>query len=143
MELQERINIIKQGAEIAQKNGALTLEEAYYTKQALDALTNNVSHKAAIDILTKIITTGQKKGVYSLKDSYLLYVALDNIESTIPAPTPTAAAPQEEPEKRKVQKKESKSLSFFLFNQTSMILTFHYTSCLNPLLVFSLLQLFL
>ena len=28
MELQERINILKQGAEIAQKNGALTLEEA-------------------------------------------------------------------------------------------------------------------
>ena len=105
MELQERINIIKQGAEIAQKNGALTLEEAYYTKQAIDALVNNVSHKAAIDILTKIITTGQKKGVYSLKDSYLLYVALDNIESTIPAPTPTAAAPQEEPEKRKGTKK--------------------------------------
>ena len=105
MELQERINIIKQGVEIAQKNGALTLEEAYYTKQALDALANNVSHKAAIDILTKIITTGQKKGVYSLKDSYLLYVALDNIESTIPVPTPTADAPQEEPEKRKGTKK--------------------------------------
>ena len=105
MDLQERINIIKQGAEIAQKNGALTLEEAYYTKQALDALTNNVSHKAAIDILAKIITTGQKKGVYSLKDSYLLYVALDNIESTIPVPTPTVDAPQVEPEKKKGTKK--------------------------------------
>ena len=105
MELQERINIIKQGAEIAQKNGALTLEEAYYTKQALDALTNNVSHQAAIDILAKTITTGQKKGVYSLKDSYLLYVALDNIESAIPVPTPTADVPQAESEKRKGTKK--------------------------------------
>lgn len=105
MELQERINIIKQGAEIAQKNGALTLEEAYYTKQALDALANNVSHKAAIDILAKTITTGQKKGVYSLKDSYLLYVALDNIESAIPVPTSTADAPQAESEKRKGTKK--------------------------------------
>lgn len=104
MELQERINIIKQGAEIAQKNGALTLEEAYYTKQALDALANNVSHQAAIDILTKIITTGQKKGVYSLKDSYLLYVALDNIESTIPVPTPVDI-PQVESEKKKGTKK--------------------------------------
>ena len=104
MELQERINIIKQGAEIAQKNGALTLEEAYYTKQALDALTNNVSHKAAIDILVKTITTGQQKGVYSLKDSYLLYIALDNIESTIPVPTPTVP-PQVEPEKKKGTKK--------------------------------------
>lgn len=106
MELQERINIIKQGAEIAQKNGALTLEEAYYTKQALDALTNNVSHKAAIDILTKIITTGQKKGAYSLKDSYLLYIALDNFESSIPPmPDTTADTPQTEPEKKKGTKK--------------------------------------
>ena len=105
MELQERINIIKQGAEIAQKNGALTLEEAYQTKQALDALTNNVSHKVAIDVLVKTITTGQKKGVYSLQDSYLLYVALDNIESIIPVPTPTAAEPQTEPEKKKSIKK--------------------------------------
>ena len=112
MELQERINIIKQGAEIAQKNGALTLEEAYYTKQAIDALVNNVSHKAAIDILVKTITTGQQKGVYSLKDSYLLYIALDNIESTIPVPTPPTAVPQTptavpqaESEKRKGTKK--------------------------------------
>ena len=81
------------------------MEEAYYTKQALDALTNNVSHKAAIDILAKIITTGQKKGVYSLKDSYLLYVALDNIESTIPVSTPAVDAPQVEPEKKKGTKK--------------------------------------
>ena len=109
MELQERINILKQGAEIAQKNGALTLEEAYYTKQAIDALVNNVSHKAAIDILVKTITTGQQKGVYSLKDSYLLYIALDNIESTIPVPTPTVPTPtvppQAESEKRKGTKK--------------------------------------
>ena len=116
MELQERINILKQGAEIAQKNGALTLEEAYYTKQAIDALVNNVSHKAAIDILVKTITTGQQKGVYSLKDSYLLYIALDNIESTIPVPTPTVppqtepvptptVPPQTESEKRKSTKK--------------------------------------
>ena len=122
MELQERINILKQGAEIAQKNGALTLEEAYYTKQAIDALVNNVSHKAAIDILVKTITTGQQKGVYSLKDSYLLYIALDNIESTIPVPTPTVppqvptptvppqvptptVPPQAESEKRKGTKK--------------------------------------
>ena len=104
MELQERINILKQGAEIAQKNGALTLEEAYYTKQAIDALVNNVSHKAAIDILVKTITTGQQKGVYSLKDSYLLYIALDNIESTIPVPTSTTP-PQAESEKRKGTKK--------------------------------------
>ena len=84
---------------------SITVEEGNYTKQALDALANNISHKAAIDILAKTITTGQKTGVYSLKDSYLLYVALDNIESAIPVPTPTADAPQAESEKRKGTKK--------------------------------------
>lgn len=115
MELQERINIIKQGAEIAQKNGALTLEEAYYTKQALDALANNVSHKAAIDILAKTITTGQKKGVYSLKDSYLLYVALDNIESIICAnPNSGCTTGRIRKEKRYKKRRVNHSPFFYL-----------------------------
>ena len=86
MELQERINILIQGAEIAQKNGALTLDDAYYAKQAVDALKNNVSHKAAFDILIKIANTGQKKGVYTLRDAHLIYLATENIESAIPVP---------------------------------------------------------
>lgn len=97
MELQERINVLTQGAELAQKNGVLTLNDAYYAKQALDALKNNVSHKEAFEILVKIINQGQKKGVYALRDSYLLYLALDNYDSVIPtvaAPAPSAPVPQ-------------------------------------------------
>ena len=93
MELQERINILTQGAELAQKNGALTLDDAYYAKQAIDALKNNVSHKAALDILAKIANTGQKKGVYTLRDAHLLYLATENIESVIPAPAPAQPVP--------------------------------------------------
>ena len=93
MELQERINVLIQGAEIAQKNGALTLDEAYYAKQAVDALKNNVSHKAAFDILIKIAVSSQKKGVYTLRDAYLLYLASDNIDSVIPAPAPVVEQP--------------------------------------------------
>ena len=93
MDLQERINVLTQGAELAQKNGALTLNDAYYAKQAIDALNNNVSHKEAFEILIKIATTGQKKGVYSLKDAYLLYLAVENYESVIPVPVQTSPAP--------------------------------------------------
>ena len=105
MELQERINVLTQGAELAQKNGVLTLNDAYYAKQALDALKNNVSHKEAFEILVKIINQGQKKGVYALRDSYLLYLALDNYDSVIP----TVAAPEPAPQtagKRSTKKGE-------------------------------------
>ena len=58
MELQERIHVLTQGAEIAQKNGVLTLDEAYYAKQAIDALKKGVSIKEALEILIKIATNG-------------------------------------------------------------------------------------
>jgi len=95
MNLQERIAVLTQGAELAQKNGALTLDEAYYAKQAIDALNNNTAHKAAFDILIKVATTAQKKGVYSLRDAYVLYLASENIESVIPVPV---AQPQPQPQ---------------------------------------------
>ena len=95
MELQERINILKQGAEIAQKNGALTLKEAYYTKLALEALKNNPAHKDALNILVGIANTGQKNGVYSLNDASLLYMACDNIEGALAAATQPQPQPQQ------------------------------------------------
>lgn len=91
MELQERINILTQGVELAQKKGVLTLNDAYYAKQALDALNNNVSLKEAFIIMNKTVNIGQKNGIYSLRDSHFLYLALENYESVIitPASTPT------------------------------------------------------
>ena len=41
MELQERISVLVQGVELAQKAGALTLDDAYMAKQAINALNNN------------------------------------------------------------------------------------------------------
>lgn len=114
MELQERISVLVQGVELAQKAGALTLDDAYMAKQAINALNNNLSHKEAFEILIKTVTIGQKKGVYTLRDAYLIYLAADNYESVLPqprpapAPAPTTATPQPEPEKRtRTTKKES------------------------------------
>ena len=97
MDLKERINVLTQGAEIAQKNGILTLNEAYQAKLAIDALNNNTQHKAAFDILIKIAVNGQKKGVYTLRDAYVLYLASENIESAIPVPV-QQPAPQPAPQ---------------------------------------------
>ena len=88
MELQERINVLIQGVELAQKAGALSLDESYYAKQAIDALKKGVSLKEPFEVLIQVITIGQKKGVYTLRDSYLLYIAVDNYESLIETPVP-------------------------------------------------------
>lgn len=88
MELQERINVLIQGVELAQKAGVLSLDESYYAKQAIDALKKGVSLKEAFEVLIQVITIGQKKGVYTLRDSYLLYIAVDNYESLIETPVP-------------------------------------------------------
>ena len=93
MELQERINVLIQGAELAQKNGVLTLDDAYYAKQAIDILKNDVTAKPAYDILIKIANLAQKKGVFSLKDSYFIYLAIENIERVIPVPTQQVSQP--------------------------------------------------
>lgn len=105
MELQERIDVLIQSAELAQKNGALTLNDAYYAKQAVDALRNNTAFKEAFEILIKIANIGQKNGVYTLRDSYLIYLATENYESALPVPTPTATAPAATG--KKTTKKES------------------------------------
>ena len=88
MELQERINVLIQGVGLAQKAGALLLDESYYAKQAIVALKKGVSLKEAFEVLIQVITIGQKKGVYTLRDSYLLYIAVDNYESLIETPVP-------------------------------------------------------
>ena len=73
MELNERISILKQGVELGQKGGAYTIDEAYYAKQALDALGNNISIKEALEVLIKLVVKAQSKGVYTFKDAPVLF----------------------------------------------------------------------
>lgn len=101
MDLQERINVLFQGAELAQKAGALTIDDAYIAKKAMDALRNNVAYREAFTILGDIAEKGQKAGVFSLKDAFLLYSAISGYEQVIPNEMPDPApqqAPQVEPE---------------------------------------------
>ena len=106
MELKERIDVLKQGAELAQKKGALSLKEAYYAKLAIDALNSNTSVKDALDILVKVAIVGQKAGAYSLNDAALLHLASDNIESVLQVsqPVPTTATPVEKTGKSKKER---------------------------------------
>ena len=97
MDLNERVSILKQGVEIGQKNGAYTINDAYYAKQALDALAQGFSMKDAFEVLIKLVAKEQKEGVYSLKDAHILYTAIENYETSFVPPTPEPA-PEPAPE---------------------------------------------
>lgn len=75
MELEERIDILSQAAELAQKNGALSLEEAVIAKQAIDICHKGGDIDVALKALSRIADEGQKKGVYTLRDAHFIYLA--------------------------------------------------------------------
>jgi hypothetical protein len=109
LDLKERVNILKQGVELGQKGGAFTLDDAYYAKQALDAIGKGVSIKEAFEILVKLVVKAQKAGIYTLKDAYVIYAAVENYESLFIQQPPTPE-PQPEPQPQPVKrgtKKES------------------------------------
>ena len=65
MEVSEIINILKQAAELAEEN-----------------------IKLALTVLLKVAEIAQKKGVYTLKDAYFIYLACDAV-SQLPDDTPS------------------------------------------------------
>lgn len=84
MELSERINILRQGAELAQKAGVLSFDEAYFAKSAIDSLSRGENIRTGAEILVKIAEYAQKKGVFTLKDAYFVYLATDGIDALLP-----------------------------------------------------------
>lgn len=89
MELKDRFNVLKQGVEIAQSKGVLTLDDAVMIKKALDSVKSFTNLDIASKILTKTVQLAQSKGCYTLKDAYILYVALDGLDKLIETNTQT------------------------------------------------------
>lgn len=76
MEIEERISILTQGVELAQKAGALTLSEAYNAKIAIDVCNSqNGNVSEAIGILIGICEKGQRCGIYTLRDAHFIFLA--------------------------------------------------------------------
>lgn len=103
MELKERLNILVQAAELAQKAGILTLDEASIAKQAIDLINANQGLKAAANALVQVAIQGQRKGAYTLKDAYIIYLATDGINDAFPVEQPPV--PVEKPIIKKENKK--------------------------------------
>jgi hypothetical protein len=86
MKLTERLNILIQATSLSQKSGNLTLDDAVKAKSAIDIISTgklNQNFTSAIKVLIDIIISSQKKGVYSLKDAYMIYLSIDGIEMEI------------------------------------------------------------
>lgn len=109
MDLGEKLSILIQGCELAQKGGLLTLDEAVTVKRAIDLAKAGKELKTAVDVFNRVVTRAQKNGIYTFKDSYYLYLALDNIDADInlamaPAPVSQPAAEVEAPPEKKKKK---------------------------------------
>lgn len=86
MKLNERITILVQAATLSQKSGALTFDDAVKAKTAIDLISLgeiNQKFTSAINMLIEIAISSQKKGVFSIKDSHMLYLAIEGIEVEI------------------------------------------------------------
>ena len=68
MDLKDRFSILKQGVQIAQSKGVLSLEDAVYVKAAMDNIDNNENLDVAFKIIIKVIQFAQSKGAYTLKE---------------------------------------------------------------------------
>lgn len=83
MKLIERLNVLIQATSLSQKSGSLTLDEAVKAKTAIDIISTGVlnqNYASAINTLIEIAASSQKKGVYSLKDAHMVYLAVEGIE---------------------------------------------------------------
>ncbi len=83
MKLIERLNVLIQATSLSQKSGSLTLDEAVKAKTAIDIISTgmlNQNYASAINTLIEIAVSSQKKGVYSLKDAHMIYIAVEGIE---------------------------------------------------------------
>ena len=100
MDINQRLDVIEQGAELAQKAGVLTLDEAYEAKSALIGIKSKGADMNSINTLIKVLEKGRSNGVYGFQDCYYIYLAINGIESAI--------TPVETPDVSKPSKKQSK-----------------------------------
>jgi len=78
MELDERIEILIQSAELAQRGGVLTFDDAVVVKHAIDVCKSKKGNvNEAIDTLIKLANVCQGRGVYTLRDAYYIYLATE------------------------------------------------------------------
>ena len=86
MNLTERLNVLIQAANLSQKSGVFTLDEAFNAKSAINVISTGTltqDFTTAINVLIELAVSSQKKGAYSLKDAHMVYLAIEGIESEL------------------------------------------------------------
>lgn len=83
MEINQRLDVLIQSAEIAQKFGILSLDEAVVVKESIDNIKSNKCLKESIQVLVKTAHYAQSKGAYTLRDAYYIFISIDGIEKEL------------------------------------------------------------
>jgi hypothetical protein len=83
MNLNERFNILVQGVELTLKKGLLTLDEAVEAKNHINTVQKGENLKESLGALVNMCEEAQKKGVFTLHDAYVVFMATDGIEKEI------------------------------------------------------------
>lgn len=83
MNLNERFNILAQAVELAQKNGSLSLDNAVEAKKSIEEIQKGENLKENFATLVRLCEETQKKGVFTLHDAYVVYIATENIDAEI------------------------------------------------------------
>lgn len=97
MNLNERFNILAQAVELAQKNGSLSLDNAVEAKKSIDEIQKGENLKDNFTCLVKLCEESQKKGIFTLHDAYVIYIAIENIEAEIDNFVKSNQEPAQEP----------------------------------------------
>lgn len=84
MELEERMDILIQAANLAQKAGVLSLEDASIALRAIESYKEGKQVKSAANILVAIANKGYEGGVFTMKDAHLIYSAIEDIDLVLP-----------------------------------------------------------
>lgn len=100
MDLNERFNVLAQGAMVAQKNGALTLDEAVEVKKHIETIQKGENLKDSLGYLANVCNETQKKGIYTLQDAHFLFMAIDGLDDEINKFVMESIKQQEEAQKK-------------------------------------------
>lgn len=103
MDLNERFNVLAQGAMVAQKNGALTLDEAVEVKKHIETIQKGENLKDSLGYLANVCNETQKKGIYTLQDAHFLFMAIDGLDDEINKFVMESIKQQEEAQKEGTQ----------------------------------------
>ena len=101
MEINNRLKILIQAAQVVQSKGALSLDDAVVVKTSIDNIVKNENVINSVEVLIKTAEIGQSKGCFSLEDAYVIYLSINGLIEELSKPQQEETKQKEETETKK------------------------------------------